>query len=285
MGEVAWTYLDAVASAHEFIGIAETHVPESQLRKWDARARGAGLRLMANPARPSGRHKTDAFKDRANEGGEWILAQGHRRAETLLEAQSTAALRAPGSAAIDGFMVSTTHFSGFSIVLCVCYGLTTLGLAGRNLARFHRLGGLLRSLHLPWTCLGDWNVEPHTIIKSGSLDLILGRIITPEGVSYTCDASKLGSMLDYAIVSEAAIPYIHSLHPVFDTPWRPHIGISMSIRSHGQQLLTRRLVCPSRLPQVARPCTLPVPGSKSSAAKLEKKANAEIARAIRIELC
>eukprot|EP00959_Pyramimonas_sp_CCMP1952_P040988 857048-Pyramimonas_sp.AAC.1 len=91
------------------------------------------------------------------------------------------ALRAPGSNALDGFVATIIHCSGFSLVLCICYGFTSRGLAGRNLARFYRLGGFLCSLKLPWVCLGDWNVEPPAIIQSGFLDRVMGRIITPEG--------------------------------------------------------------------------------------------------------
>eukprot|EP00959_Pyramimonas_sp_CCMP1952_P097475 2037600-Pyramimonas_sp.AAC.1 len=77
MGDYAWSFLESIADTHQYIGVAETHVPESQLRKWDARARGAGLRLSANAARPSGRHQSINAIDKANEGGEWLLFLGH----------------------------------------------------------------------------------------------------------------------------------------------------------------------------------------------------------------
>eukprot|EP00959_Pyramimonas_sp_CCMP1952_P447245 9364042-Pyramimonas_sp.AAC.2 len=58
MGDSAWSFLESITDARQCIGVAETHVPESQLRKWDARARGAGLRLLVNAAGPSGRHQS-----------------------------------------------------------------------------------------------------------------------------------------------------------------------------------------------------------------------------------
>eukprot|EP00959_Pyramimonas_sp_CCMP1952_P259146 5417794-Pyramimonas_sp.AAC.1 len=89
--------------------------------------------------------------------------------------------------------------------------------------------------------------------------------------------------MDYAIVSEAALPYILSLQPQLDVPWRPRIGPSLNLRRSGQQLQTRRLVHASRSPQVARPRTLPAAGSKSSVAKHSRRLQQEVSRVARNE--
>eukprot|EP00959_Pyramimonas_sp_CCMP1952_P362773 7596959-Pyramimonas_sp.AAC.1 len=68
------------------MGIVESYAPESQLRKWDARARAAELELIPNGPRPSGRHQSCASADKADEGGERALARGHSQAASVREA-------------------------------------------------------------------------------------------------------------------------------------------------------------------------------------------------------
>ena len=78
------------------MGCVETHLPESKLRKMDSEARGKGLRMIANPARPSGNHRSEASVDKANEGGEILFSKKHLQVESLAEARLKA-LKAPGS--------------------------------------------------------------------------------------------------------------------------------------------------------------------------------------------
>ena len=90
-------------------------------------------------------------------------------------------------------------------------------------------------------------------------------------VEFACDAGEKGSMLDYAVVSEAAPSHIAKIEPVLGAPWRPHIGIVMTIRSAGAPLLTRRLECAVRLPQISMPQASATPGPKSSVTKQTRK--------------
>eukprot|EP00959_Pyramimonas_sp_CCMP1952_P288265 6027702-Pyramimonas_sp.AAC.1 len=87
----------------------------SGFAEWDGKAREAKLRLLANPARPSGRGGASSGQaHRANEGGEWLLAQGHRSVRSL--AESWRALRADGHDALDGLQASVIDMRGFSCV-------------------------------------------------------------------------------------------------------------------------------------------------------------------------
>ena len=120
MGDRAWTHYLDLSAKFDILGCAETHVGASQVRAWESKARQKKLRLIANAARPSGRG-SQAQEDRANEGGEWVLARGHLHVEPIAEARMTGALKADGSDALDGFTASVLHFRGFSMVLPIVY--------------------------------------------------------------------------------------------------------------------------------------------------------------------
>eukprot|EP00959_Pyramimonas_sp_CCMP1952_P047362 988514-Pyramimonas_sp.AAC.1 len=78
-GPNAWDYI--VSDQHpvsNYVQLVETHVDSKSMAEWQKKARQAGPRLLGNPARPSGHPVQAGFKHRSNEGGEWMLAQGHR---------------------------------------------------------------------------------------------------------------------------------------------------------------------------------------------------------------
>eukprot|EP00959_Pyramimonas_sp_CCMP1952_P099691 2084471-Pyramimonas_sp.AAC.1 len=60
------------------------------------------------------------------------------------------------------------------------------------------------------------------------------------------------------LLSSTAIPFVEDLSQVRDAPWRPHVGLHVTMRSSGLQLVTRVLDLPRKLPQVARPTARPV---------------------------
>eukprot|EP00959_Pyramimonas_sp_CCMP1952_P058613 1223876-Pyramimonas_sp.AAC.1 len=62
-------------------------------------------------------------------------------------------------------------------------------------------------LQLPWIVLGDWNVNPSELDKSGFLLRVHGQGMVPP-VAVTCDTGTEGSLIDYAVMSEAMAPYI-----------------------------------------------------------------------------
>eukprot|EP00959_Pyramimonas_sp_CCMP1952_P062395 1304496-Pyramimonas_sp.AAC.1 len=83
MGDKAWGYLCQTSRTHDYVTACETHVHQRDLGKWTSKARGAGLKLLANGARAKSRWK-QAHPDqeaRANEGGEWMLVRNHRPAQ------------------------------------------------------------------------------------------------------------------------------------------------------------------------------------------------------------
>eukprot|EP00959_Pyramimonas_sp_CCMP1952_P446092 9339797-Pyramimonas_sp.AAC.1 len=91
--------------------------------------------MIANAARSTGQHRSAATAEKATEGGEIIFAKKHLQVTSLNGLQAKA-LKAPGSAAVDGFVGSVVHCEGFSFIVCVFYGFCSSGMSGRNLARF-----------------------------------------------------------------------------------------------------------------------------------------------------
>ena len=148
--------------------------------------------------------------------------------------------------------------------------------------RFRRLGSFLRALQLPWVAMGDWNITPQYLQSSGFLQEVGGQIRCAD-VEYTCDpgGGKKASHLDYLVHSYAATPYIKHVEPLHDVPWKPHIALLTHFVSSGEQLLTRIMELPRRLPTSVRPSKAPTPGSKSSKAKAQRAEKATRARELR----
>eukprot|EP00959_Pyramimonas_sp_CCMP1952_P116642 2437878-Pyramimonas_sp.AAC.1 len=214
---------------------------------------------------------------RANEGGELFLCEGHRQVHHLSRTQfPIPPLCADGSQSYDGFLPVILNLQGFSVVLITLCGLCSTGFAGDNLRRFARVGALLQMLKIPWTTLGDFNFPPSVPEASGFLAKVGGAVIEPPS-DFTCIGAGGSSLIDYAVASQSALPYILGLHVVHDVPWKPHSALPLQLRGQGEQLLTRALLLPERFPQVQRPKTEGLPGSKASrarAALVERQATA-----------
>ncbi|CAK0907576.1 unnamed protein product [Prorocentrum cordatum] len=133
---------------------------------------------------------------------------------------------------------------------------------------FQRLGALLNSLAVPWLVIGDFNVTPTTLSKSSFMRGLRSEAsIMHTNLEATCNVGKRdASHLDYMLVSAEAQPIIASLEPVVSVPWKPHVGLLVRIRRSARALQVRYLDMPRRLPQVTRPRTQPMPGSKSARA-------------------
>ena len=277
MGEKSWKWL--VAQPYDFFSLVETHIHDStSLRTYDGKARGKGLRLHVNPARRSDKRVADSHTEYASEGGEWFMSKSHLRAASLSATRAASAkLQAPNHPrSLDGFVAVTVHFAGYSMVVVTFYAHDGAGVRGSNAGRYQRLAGLLWSLQLPWIVIGDFNISPKNLLRSGIPDRLHSRIITAGEDVVTCNLGS-GTVIDYIMCSASAVPFIVSVSPVQAVPWKPHIGLEVVLRSTGEQLITRVLEAPGRLPQVSKPQAQPTPGSKSSQAKLKRQLQSQIA--------
>ena len=180
-------------------------------------------------------------------------------------------------------MAMVVHFVGYSIVMVVFYGYSNMGLVGANLGRFTRLLSLLWALQLPWVVVGDFNMSLATLSRSGIVER-LSAVVLSADVAATCNQGS-GTHIDYVMCSRAALPFIVRVNPVVRVPWKPHIGLDIEFRSSGEQLLTRVLELPGKLPQAPRPRVEPTPGSKSSVARAQRSEQQHLAVSKRAEKC
>eukprot|EP00959_Pyramimonas_sp_CCMP1952_P362224 7586179-Pyramimonas_sp.AAC.1 len=102
MGDKAWEHVCSQSKSHDYLAVVESHVPSCDVGKWTAKARGSALKLFANGARPKAGKACASQVERANEGGEWLLARGHRPAQVLDAARAAKRLRAERGGMFDG---------------------------------------------------------------------------------------------------------------------------------------------------------------------------------------
>eukprot|EP00959_Pyramimonas_sp_CCMP1952_P451891 9461425-Pyramimonas_sp.AAC.1 len=114
----------------DFAGAAETHVSEPDASAWDMKARRAGLKLLANPARGREKRVSKQQQPRSNEGGEWMLRKGHLQMHSLLSQAGARPLRAAGHQHLDGFQAIVVHMSGYSVAIITFYGHPSYGFRG-----------------------------------------------------------------------------------------------------------------------------------------------------------
>eukprot|EP00959_Pyramimonas_sp_CCMP1952_P257463 5379116-Pyramimonas_sp.AAC.1 len=91
------------------------------------------------------------------------------------------------------------HMRGFSLVLCIVHGHSGVGVGQANPVRFRKLGSLLATLQLPWVAIGDWNLSPPDMARTGFLEMIGGAILR-SSLECTCtpaNSEHRPSHLDY----------------------------------------------------------------------------------------
>eukprot|EP00959_Pyramimonas_sp_CCMP1952_P184339 3854828-Pyramimonas_sp.AAC.1 len=101
-------------------------------------------------------------------------------------------------------------------------------MAGTNSRKMHNIARIVKSLDVPWLLVGDFNATPAEMAKSGWLDVLRARVVTPEGVEVSCTSGK-GRMIDYAVVPDSFRPFLSQVMPVQNLPWGPHIGLNILI--------------------------------------------------------
>ena len=113
MGDKAWEYLCTQSQSHDYLAVVESHVRACDVPKWSGKARSRAMKLYANGARPKARWAVSSQEERANEGGEWLLAKSHRPAQVLDAARAAKGLRSDGGNMFDGFLPCQLHMKGF----------------------------------------------------------------------------------------------------------------------------------------------------------------------------
>ena len=280
LGKKAWAHIVEQQTRHsyDFMGFVETHIGETLKQKWSGSFKAQKMKSIFNLARSSGRGSKEATRNRANEGGEVFLARQHLQVHKFpIEAEHVSDLCADGHTSFDGFLPVTIHLQGYTIVLVLCYLHPSVGVGGSNAARLTRLGAFLRSLRLPWLCVGDFNIAPEKLRASKFLQRVQGQIHRAP-CDYTCSTSGGKSLIDYVIAGPGSGSFLVDVTADHDVPWSPHCALKVRLRQNCKQLETRSLITAPKLPQSSRPGTLPTAGSKSSISRVEHANRAALAR-------
>eukprot|EP00959_Pyramimonas_sp_CCMP1952_P386861 8107918-Pyramimonas_sp.AAC.1 len=236
------------------MGIVETHVGARTRQEWARKTRGLNLKYVGNCARHRGSCSGDSSRDaRANEGGELVLAHGHRHFHRFVaKGKELPRLCADGTEELDGFMPVAVHQRGFTFIAVMFYGHAWLGFHGGSIQTYARLGSFLRSLQLPWLVAGDFNIGVDGVQRSLFLKKIQGRVIRAPA-EFTNVGGNGDSHIDFVVASTTCLPSIRDVAAVQDVPRAPHCGLVITIKSTGEQLIARTMPSAPRLPQLARP--------------------------------
>ena len=88
---------------------------------------------------------------------------------------------------------------------------------------------------------------PETLRRSGWLDQVQGRILTPKDTEITCLPGH-GTLIDYAVYGEALTPFLGDLTTDHTTKWRPHKGLQLALRAEPREVRIRALKVPQDFP-------------------------------------
>jgi hypothetical protein len=110
------------------------------------------------------------------------------------------------------------------LVVNVC--LTSgIGLTAENVVKLAFLTRLVNTFNVPFIMVGDWNMNPEELNKTGWLDKVNGRVMGPPA-AIICTAGR-GNLLDYAVVDLNAASMITSIEVDNAAVWKPHIGYTV----------------------------------------------------------
>ena len=121
-----------------------------------------------------------------------------------------------------------------------------LGPQGINLERLAEVATFLTQLSTPFIIAGDFNMEPAELMGTQWAQKLRAQIVFPD-VPFTCTSGE-GRVLDYYVVSKGLLPALHSITCCDTTPWRPHLGLSMSIRARPREVFCYKQVVPEPFP-------------------------------------
>ena len=146
------------------------------------------------------------------------------------------------AAPFDDVTPVVVRLAGFSFVLISLYLTPGIFLKGRNARKLACIAAWVDLYSLPWIVIGDWNIPPGMLSADPWLQKVDGSVILPSNTLTTCSAGH-GAMLDYAVVSRAMRPWMHSIWAEY-MPWKPHMGIFFKIDTPLLRLATRTLSAP-----------------------------------------
>ena len=121
------------------------------------------------------------------------------------------------------------------------------GLKGDNLRTLTQVDLIMRGGRDLFFWGLDGNVPPGDwmnlmIGDKNWLDFMNAEILTVGNSNFTCrgkEGTTGGSMIDYFIISKNLVPLVRQLVAVFDVPWGPHFGLSLTLNARPSEVLQR----------------------------------------------
>lgn len=110
----------------------------------------------------------------------------------------------------------------------------------------YQLELLKRSVAMPIIIYGDFNMLPSELEPSGCVDR-LNAIIVKCNRNSTLQGNDT-SYIDYFIVSNELVDCIKDVQYKLDVPWKPHIGLALTIQGSPRSITGNVLCVPKLLP-------------------------------------
>ena len=235
-GPRAWGYIaDGLAGADGF-AFVESHLNLEDSKSVASKLKQAGWRTRFAKATSTGRSHTGTH------GG---IVFGQRSHLAGQRAPCMHAREAPP----DQWTAHIVRAKGADVLLIFAYMDDSIGFAG-NLGRFTQIRELIIGASMPFVLVADFNMEPSELADSRWPHSVGGVIVTPP-VDATCSVG--GRLIDFAVIHHSLIGSV-SLDVDHDAPWKPHLGLDISIHMRPRRIHILQQAVPVALPA---PCDAP----------------------------
>ena len=267
-GPLARKYVLEEAHTFDVIGFLETHaVGETNLEIVDTMVR-AGFKPVVAPARP--------YKDVEKAGGVVVAVRGQHQASSFrhlamrpdqLVGIAAGGSFTPGPVDFWDFAPIAWRLKSRNLIVVPVYLTASIGIARANKDKLAIIGGFLSALRDLWILIGDFNVPPQELERSGWLEEVGGVCIVPSNSDYTCYLGP-GRLIDYAVVPKGSEVFFRNLLALEDARWQAHLGLVLTVDAEPLANLQWSLQLPAPLPHPPLPKKSPDPASKRSRRKL-----------------
>ena len=139
------------------------------------------------------------------------------------------------------------HAKGLSFALIALYLDCKVGITARNVLKLQSLGAFIRRLKVPVAVIGDWNVPSDVLLQSQWAELLDLEVVHPTDLELTCTTGG-GSAIDYMLISRPLRRSVESFTRAKQSPWAPHIALSLRMSLEPKSLWIRSIFQPKAFP-------------------------------------
>ena len=159
------------------------------------------------------------------------------------------------------------------MAIVALYLRSGLGAKERNQRILISLGAFLKGMADPRAAIGDCNMAPSSLERSGWPAQLRGELLVPTDALVTCDKAEAGSLAEYAL-AKAGPGQCYLLRGYTAVTWETHIGLQLDLAGRSASWWQRKIIAPAASPKLERLKKAPDPASKRSlqrAAALERR--------------